>query len=73
VSLKQNDELLEQLLEAKAESDYFLNLAQEFLRDVVPQLATPQLEWLHSQIEVELRERDEARASAFGLHHSNPF
>jgi hypothetical protein len=58
MSLKQNDELFEQLLEAKAEADYFTGLAKEFLDNVVPQLSTPQLEWLAHELEVVLRERD---------------
>lgn len=64
--LKQNDELFERLLEAKAEADYFTGLAQEFLDDVVPQLSTPQLEWLTHELEVDLRERDLNRGRAFG-------
>lgn len=66
MSCKQNDELFEQLLEAKAEADYYTGLAGEFLHDVVPQLSVPQLEWLTHELEVELRERDLNRGRAFG-------
>lgn len=61
MSLKQHDEYLEQFAEARAEAAYFKSKADEFLRDLMPQLSTPHLEWLHQQIEVELRERDTQR------------
>ena len=58
---------LRKLEESLAETKYLQGKVEEFLRDLMPQLADPQLEWLHTQIEVELRERDEEREKAFGL------
>jgi len=52
--------------EALAEQMYFNNKAAEFLDDLVPQLTTAQLEFVHAQIETELRERDESRNKAYG-------
>lgn len=66
MSLKQNDEWCESMAEALAENVYWRAKADEFLTDVAPQFSTPILEYVVSQLETELREREEARDQSFG-------